>query len=77
MVDIITKSMIDAAGNDIVISVGKHTDTGKFHGMMYVNHPTPSGSARYLLVLSDNRGWDDIETAEVEFKKTTNQKWNY
>ena len=64
-----TQAMINGAGHDMEVCVGKHKDTGEFHGMLYVNHPTPSGCDRYMLVLSDNRGWPTEEEAEEEFKK--------
>ena len=67
--DMQSKAMIDGSNGDMYIVVGQHKDTGKYHGMLYVNHPTPSGSDRYMLVLSDTRGWDDEETAKAEFRE--------
>ena len=64
--DLQTQAMLKQA----VISVGQHKDTGKFHGLLYGNHPPPSGRIRYLLLLSDKRGWDDKEIAEREFRKS-------
>lgn len=52
------------------VGAGQHRETGKWHGLYYVNHPTPSGCDRYLLKISDNRGWDDSETAIRELEKS-------
>ncbi len=68
--DLQTAAMLEQAGTDRLIEVGKHKKTGLYHGMLFVNHPTPSGSKRYLLALSDNRGWPDKHTAKVEFEKS-------
>ncbi len=35
----------------------------------YVNHPTPSGSARILPTVTDNRRWPTKEAAIEELKK--------
>jgi len=50
------------------ITVYKDED-GLFHGVEYVNHPTPSGCERWLPTYSDNRGWPDKEIALKEFEK--------
>ena len=68
--DLQTQSMLDSAGDDRIITVGQDEETKKYHGLLYVNHPPPSGVDRYLLALSDNRWWDDKEVAEKEFKKS-------
>jgi len=69
-IDLQTQAMLNMADDDVIVSVGQHKDTLKWHGLLYGNHPTPSGSPRYMLLLSDNRGWDDKETAEQEFRKS-------
>ncbi len=53
----------------ILITTGEDRETGKHHGLLYVNHPTPSGCDRWMMALSDNRGWDNKETARAEFEK--------
>lgn len=44
-------------------------DNGKWSGIEYVVHPTPSGCKRYLPTYSDNREFDDSKTAKEEFEK--------
>lgn len=41
---------------DRYIAIGKHEDTGLFHGLLYVNKPTPSGMYRPILALSTTEG---------------------
>jgi len=45
-----------------------------WHGIEYVNHPTPSGSPRYLPSVSDKRAWPTREQAIDELKKLLNPK---
>lgn len=62
-----TRAMIAAAGENMCATVARHKETGKFHGVLYVNHPTPSGSDRWMPALSDKRGWDDEKAAAEAF----------
>jgi len=64
-----TSAMVDAAGDEKYVTAGQHRETKKWHGMLMVNHPTPSGSSRYLLACSDKRGWSDSETAIREMNQ--------
>ena len=52
---------------DKYVTAGQHKETKKWHGMEYANHKTPGGSDRYMLTLSDNRGYDTREEAVREF----------
>ena len=63
-----TEAMIEMAGDQKGIVVMQHRDTKKYHGALEVNHPTPSGCDRWMIVQSDNRGWDDPETARMQFE---------
>lgn len=49
------------------ICVAKNAN-GTFSAVEMVNHPTPSGSPRWLPTISDNREWPDEETARREFE---------
>lgn len=57
-------------GPDYEICAGQHKETGKWHGLLYRNCPTPSGCDRWLLKIEDNRGWPDAETAKAELRKS-------
>jgi hypothetical protein len=65
--DLATKFMREAS-IDFEINVYKGDD-GLYHGIEYVNHPTPSGCDRWLPSISDNRGFDTPEKAIEEFMK--------
>lgn len=39
------------------MTIGQHEQTGLYHGMVYRNHPTPSGLDRWLLSLSTTEGF--------------------
>lgn len=39
------------------MTISQHEETGLFHGLVYRNHPTPSGCDRWLLSLSTNEGF--------------------
>ena len=74
--DIQTQAMREMAGPDKMIHAyqgpfydGDEQDAKLWHGIEYVNHPTPSGCERWLPTISDKRGWPDKETAIVELKK--------
>jgi hypothetical protein len=59
--------MIRQSSIDRIIGTLKGAD-GKWNAYESVNHPTPSGCDRWLITYSDNRGWDDEETAKKEFE---------
>ena len=52
------------------ITAWQHPEDGQWSGVEFVNHPTPSGSERWLPTVSDNRRWPDEKTAIAEFTKT-------
>lgn len=39
------------------LAIVSNTETGLFHSALYVNHPTPSGSDRYLLSKTTTEGY--------------------
>lgn len=61
-------SMVQIAGDDKYITSATHKETGKNHGILMVNHPTPSGCERWMMLVSDNRGFDTHEEACEKFK---------
>lgn len=65
-----TAAMISLAGKDCHVTAGQHRETNKFHGMLMLNHPTPSGCDRWMTVLTDNRGFDTLEEAQTKFKES-------
>lgn len=65
-----TEAMRKMAGPDQFVTVGQHRETGQWHGMLMVNHPTPSGCERWMVAYSDKRGWPNERTAKAEFRKT-------
>ena len=40
-----------------------------WHGVEFVNHPTPSGCERWLPTYSDKRSFPNRDTAILEFRK--------
>ena len=44
-------------------------DDEGWHGIEFVNHPTPSGCRRDMPTYSDKRGWPDAETAIRKLKE--------
>jgi len=46
-----------------------YKDENGWHGIEYVNHPTPSGCERWMPTFSDKRNWPDKESALENFKK--------
>lgn len=64
-----TEAMRELAGKDQYITAGQHKDTKKWHGILMLNHPTPSGCERWMMAYSDKRGWDSAKIAVKEFKK--------
>lgn len=45
-------------GINDTITFGTHKETGKYHGLFYINHPTPSGEPRLMLWHSTKEGFD-------------------
>jgi hypothetical protein len=43
-------------GNNVYVTAGSDGRTGRWHGVLMISHPTPSGYARWMRVLSDKRG---------------------
>jgi hypothetical protein len=75
--DLQTKWMRDGAGPQKEIHAykgpqfpGDAEGADLWHGIEYVNHPTPSGCERWLPTLSDKRGWPDAKTAIKEMEKS-------
>lgn len=40
-----------------------------WHGIEYVNNPTPSGCVKWVATYSDRRGWPDKGTAIAKIKE--------
>lgn len=66
--DIQTAAMREMAGPEKEINYIRHED-GTFSAIEYVNHPTPSGSERWLPTVSGNLHWPTQEKAKEEFEK--------
>jgi hypothetical protein len=64
-----TEAMRKLADGDEYVTAGQHRETKLWHGMLMINHPTPSGCDRWMMAYSDSRGWPDEKTAKAEFKK--------
>ncbi|MHB8226268.1 hypothetical protein [Acidithiobacillus sp.] len=47
------------------LAVVESTETGLFHGAVYRNHPTPSGSDRWLLSVTMNQGFLSLRKATI------------
>jgi hypothetical protein len=48
------------------IIAGQHEETKLWHGLFYINHPTPSGCDRPILKLSTTNGYvTEQEAVEV------------
>ena len=60
-----TEAMRDGADK----SYGVFKENDGYHGIEYVNHPTPSGCERWLPTYSDKRGWSDKNTAIAKIKE--------
>lgn len=45
------------------IVIAQHRDTLKWHGLFYVNHPTPSGSPRPILKIETKEGYETQQEA--------------
>ena len=54
---------------DLEILVGQDRETKLYHGLVYRNRPTPSGCDRWLLQLSDNRGFKTEKEAKEKFEE--------
>jgi hypothetical protein len=62
-----TETMRELAGDQQYITAAQHKNTNQWHGILVVNHPTPSGCDRWMVVYSDNRGWDTPSEALDKF----------
>jgi hypothetical protein len=51
------------------ITAGQYKDTNLWHGLFYVNHPTPSGCDRPILKYSTKNGYATEQEAIEEIKK--------
>jgi len=69
--DLQTFVMIEQAGNDREYL--PHKDDKGYFGGLYVNHPSPSGNPRPMLVMSDNRRFKTKEEAVEQFKLMAEQ----
>lgn len=49
------------------ITAEQHRETSKYHGILWVNHPTPSGTPRLIMAVSDHRGYETRELAVERF----------
>ena len=47
---------------------GKCNETGLFHGLFYINHPTPSGWDRLILKYSTTDGYNTPKEAVEKMK---------
>lgn len=47
------------------LAIVTNTETGLFHGALYVDHPTPSGSDRYLLSKTTTEGYATQRSAAM------------
>lgn len=47
------------------LAIVTNTETGLFHGAMYINHPTPSGLDRYLLSRTTTDGYATERSAAL------------
>ena len=52
-----SEAMIALAGKDKCVTAIRHNKTGRWHGALLINHPTPSGNGRWIRVFSDRRGY--------------------
>lgn len=59
--------VIGAKQRESYITAGQHRETLKFHGILWVDHPTPSGASRWKIAVSDHRGYDTKEVAVERF----------
>lgn len=59
------KSYLD----NVHLAVIKDKDTGLYHGAVYRNVPTPSGSDRWLLSVTMNKGFLSLRDATTEINK--------
>jgi hypothetical protein len=63
-----TETMITSAGANKYVAVAQHRETKKWHGVLMINHPTPSGCERWLMAFSDSRGFEDPNNAIGQFR---------
>ena len=50
-----------------------YEDETGWHGIEYVNHPTPSGAERWMPTYSDDRGWPDRDMAILKITEFLSQ----
>jgi len=62
-----SQAMEAQAGDQKYITHGQHPKTNKHHGVLMINHPTPSGCERWMMLYSDQRGWETGRRAVAEF----------
>jgi hypothetical protein len=76
-VNIQSDAMMEIAGDDCYITSGQHKETGLFHGLLWVSHPTISGTERWLILASDNRGFKTHKEACVKIKEALFPYYQY
>lgn len=52
-----------------ILAISKHNTTGLYHGIIYINKPTPSGCDRWLLDKSTTEGYQTYNTAALIMNK--------
>ena|ERR1017187_4476792 len=62
--------MLASAGNDKCVTAIRHGKTGRWHGILMINHPTPSGNVRWIRVFSDKRGYANQTIAIEHFRRS-------
>ena len=59
------------------IMAGEHKETGKWHGLVYRNHPYPDGDERHLLLFSTDDGVDtEAEALALITKRLSDSGWD-
>jgi hypothetical protein len=64
-----SEAMIASAGKDKCVTAMRHDKTGRWHGILLINHPTPSGNGRWIRIFSDGRGYATRTIAIKRFCK--------
>ena len=72
-----TDAMIKQAGDDCYITSGQHKETNLFHGLLWVSHPKISGNERWLILASDNRGFNTHKEACIKIKEALFPYYQY
>ncbi|MHB1630687.1 MAG: hypothetical protein ACYCQL_00535 [Acidithiobacillus sp.] len=62
--------MVKSYRTNAHLAVVESTETGLFHGAVYRNHPTPSGSDRWLLSATMNEGFLSTRKAAIAVNAT-------